>query len=160
MLIHKEYALKYPLVKLQELLENFPLGKMHPFINSQSTIIFWIRLLKQSLVSILAKRSKTMFKRGSQKLVQHWWKGGKLDEPLLLHIMFSEYRHHVPHVLRPQHRLGYQCCPDELLVSINSSVVNDRMTIHKVAIFTAMCFLQNSNHLSKMIIRVALRSME
>ena len=68
-LIHKEYALKYPLVKLQELLENFLLSKMHLFINSQSTIIFWIILLKQSLVSILGKRSKTMFKRGRQKLV-------------------------------------------------------------------------------------------
>merc|ERR1711874_205918 len=76
-----------------------------------------------------------MFDWSGQELVHHRWKGGDFHESFLLHVVFGEDLQHVPVQLHGLGTLrGLDCSLDELLVVINTSMVNDGMSIQRCSL--------------------------
>merc|ERR1719415_355739 len=118
-------------VKDLKLLVDFLRGQRHPLIDSQSTIISWVILLKQGLELSLRRNSKIVLLWYRQELVHHGWELCHLDDPILVGVMVSEDLQHVPVQLH-MFWTGWRShgSLDEVLVLIYTSMVNDGMRIH------------------------------
>merc|ERR1711915_1059698 len=107
-------------------LVDFCRSQRHPLVNSQSSIVPWIVLLKQGPILALCRNSKVVLLWNSEELVHHCWELCHLDDSVLVRVVVSEDLQHVPvqlHVFWTGWRSHGSL--DELLVIIHTSMVND-----------------------------------
>merc|ERR1712133_325786 len=114
-----------------KLLVNFLSGKGHPLINSQSSVVSWVILLKQGLILSLRRNREIVLLWHSEELVHHCWELCHLDDPVHVRVVVSEDLQHVPvqlHLLRTGSRTDGDL--DELLVLLHTTMVDDGMWVH------------------------------